>query len=265
MAAADVFLWAATALYGVAGALYTLFLVGVPARAAGAARATLALAFVAHMATIGARGVVGSHPVSTAGDATGFLAWIMVGAFLAAEWRRRLDAVGAFVAPVALVLVLVAYRSARGDAGGITGLGVLGRVHIVLAVVGASAFTLAAGLAVFYLLEERQLKRKHVGKLVKRGAALDTLDRYANRAVLVGFPVFSVAMVTGAIWQSRRAGGLRLEYPIAILAWGAFAALLVARYTAGWRGRRAAVLTLLGFGATLAVLGLYMARRMAEG
>jgi ABC-type uncharacterized transport system permease subunit len=39
----------------------------------------------------------------------------------------------------------------------------------------------------------------------------------------------------------------------------------VARHTAGWRGRKAARLTLVGFGATLVVLGIYVFRRVAEG
>jgi ABC-type uncharacterized transport system permease subunit len=264
VAAHIVLFWVAAGLYAVAGALYTVFIVGGPARLGGAARLTLGVAALAHMSEIGARGVAGMHPVGSAGDAVGFLAWIMVLGYLAAAWRKRIDAVGAFVAPAALILMLAAYLSP--DAGSSTeGLGVLGRVHIGLAALGVSAFGLAAGIAVFYLLEDRQLKHKKMGHLVKRGAALETLDRMAHRAVQVGFPVFTVAMVAGALWQARRSGSIRPEYPVALIAWGSFAALLVARHTAGWRGRKAARLTLVGFGATLVVLGIYVFRRVAEG
>jgi ABC-type uncharacterized transport system permease subunit len=254
---------AAAFLYGLAAVAYMAFLLGAPARTVTVARALMGLAFLGHMAEIGARGVSGMHPVSSTGDAVGFLAWIMVAAFLIAEWQKRLDAVGAFVAPAALVLLIAGYLSP--DESSTAGLGVLGRVHIGLAIVGVSAFALASGLATFYLLNDHQLKRRKVGNLVKRGAALETLDRLAYRFVLVGFPVFSAAMVTGAIWSSKRGGVMKPEYPFALLAWTAFAALLAMRHTLGWRGRRAAWLTITGFAAAVVVLGLYLARQLAEG
>lgn len=264
MTAAHALFWAAAALYAASGTLFVGFLLGLPQGVTRAARSTLVAAFSVHMLEIGARGIAGLHPVSSVNEALGFLAWLTAGAFLVALHKRRLDAVGAFVAPVALVLLVI------GRAGGIAGastagLGVLGRVHISLATVGVSIFALATGLAVFYLLEERQLKQKRVGKVVRRGVALETLDTLAHRLVQVGFPIFTVAMVTGAIWVSRRAGGLRPEYPIAMVAWTAFAALLVARTTSGWRGRRAALLTILGFSASVVVLGIYLARRALGG
>jgi ABC-type uncharacterized transport system permease subunit len=265
LSAAVAFLWLAAALYAAAGVLYMAFLVGAPAGTSRAARALLVAAFCAHIGVLGAHGVAGIHPVSSVGESIGFLAWIMVGGFLAAQWRRPLDAVGAFVSPVALVLLLIAYLSPEGGDHSTEGMGVLGRVHIGLASVGVSIFALATGLAFFYLVQERQLKRHKVGKVVKRGTALDTLDKLEYRLVQIGFPIFSIAMVAGAIWYARRQGGMRIEYPIALLAWGSFAALLIARHTAGWRGRRAALLTIVGFAGTVIVLGIYLARRVAEG
>ena len=83
-------------------------------------------------------------------------------------------------------------------------MGTLGRTHIFLATVGVAVFTLAAVLAVMYLIEDRQLKRKRFGELIDRGAAsLETLDRLAARCVSFGFPIFTVALVTGALWIAR--------------------------------------------------------------
>jgi ABC-type uncharacterized transport system permease subunit len=258
---AAVLFWATIALYGLAGVLYLGFLFGwkMPL----VARAALTLGFLLHMLEIGARGVTGQHPVTSVGDAVGFLAWIMVGAFLLAQLRWGLEAVGTFVAPAAIVLLMAAYLSPK-DVAPLPGLGVLGRVHISLALVGVSLFALATALAVFYLVEERQLKNKQLGGVVRRGVALETLDSLAHRCVQVGFPIFSVAVVTGALWSARREGGLaRPEYAISMAAWGAFAGLLVARVTAGWRGRRAALVTIVGFVATLMVLGIYLFRHAA--
>jgi len=56
----------------------------------------------------------------------------------------------------------------------------------------------------------------------------------------------------------------RLGDPLAAVTWLAYAALLIARSVYGWRGRRAAILTLQGFASALAVLLIYLVRRMVE-
>jgi ABC-type uncharacterized transport system permease subunit len=81
--------------------------------------------------------------------------------------------------------------------------------------------------------------------------------------IWVGFPIFTIALVLGAIWVSKLGESLdRLEYPLAGVTWIAYATLLVMRQVYGWRGRRAAKLTLVGFAAALAVLAIYLVRRM---
>jgi ABC-type uncharacterized transport system permease subunit len=252
--------WIAAGLYALAGFAYMGFLVGAPPFVSRVARLAMLAAFLSHMSEIGARGVAGLHPVSSLSEAIGFLAFIMVGSFLIAQLKRRLDAVGAFVAPAALILLMVAYLSPERGTGSTAELGVLGRVHIGLAVVGVSIFALATGLAIFYLVQQRELKNHKIGRAVKRGAALETLDHLMYRSVQVGFPIFTVAMVSGALWTAQRSEHLRVEYPIAAIAWAAFAAVLIARQTVGWRGRKSAVLTLVGFGAAAVVLAIYVAR-----
>jgi ABC-type uncharacterized transport system permease subunit len=87
----------------------------------------------------------------------------------------------------------------------------------------------------------------------------------SHRLIWVGFPIFTIALVLGAIWTSKLGESLaRLEYPLAGVTWVAYATLLVARQVYGWRGRRAAKLTLEGFAAALAVLLIYLIRRMVE-
>src|SRR5204863_480357 len=81
----------------------------------------------------------------------------------------------------------------------------------------------------------------------------------AARCVSIGFPIFTVALVTGAIVVARmglvQKGVMRPEYVAAIASWVAFGVLLVAR-VGGWQGRRAAWLTVSGFaGVLLVVLG----------
>ena len=65
------------------------------------------------------------------------------------------------------------------------------------------------------------------------------------------------------VWVSKLGMSLdRLEYPLAAVTWASYALLLVMRQVYGWRGRRAAKLTVTGFIAALAVLAIYLVRRL---
>jgi ABC-type uncharacterized transport system permease subunit len=258
-----IFFVAAVSLWGLTGIAYLAFLAGQGERTAVWARRLAVLAVVASTLEVSARGVAGLHPASSVRETIGFATWLLGVIFLLAQRRQKLDAVGAVVAPAAVIGLLAARLSPDVETG-TDGLGILGRVHISLAGIGLAMFALASASAILYLLEERQLKKKRLSAFVRKGAALETLDRVAHRCVQIGFPIFTVAMVTGAVWGTRVAAGYRPEYGIAVVAWISFAAILVARMTAGWRGRRAAFLTIVGFLAALAVLGVYLVRAASE-
>ena len=254
-------------LYFLACILYLSFLVTPYDRVAVAARIVLLLGLTAHTIDIGVRCVHGIHPVATTQDAISFSAWLLVGAYLLISIRYKSVVVGAFVAPVALVGMVVARLAVTGPGAATPpGLSALGRVHITLAMVGVALFTLAAGVAALYLVSESQIRAKKIGVLQQRGLPLATLDALGHRFITLGFPVFTIALVTGALWvvQLHLPGGaLRPEYVISMIAWLAFAGLLVARVAAGWQGRRAAWVTLAGFSGALVVLGIYLLRAVA--
>jgi len=221
------------------------------------------LAFVAHGVDIGWRGTQHVHPAQSVREAVGLLAWIITGGYLLANLRWRLTLGGAVVMPVSLVMLLVARLSPEGDAP--RDLSTLGRVHISLATLGVAVFALASALSAIYIVEDRALKAKRMASLAfeDKGAPLDGLDRLSHRLVWVGFPIFTIALVLGAVWVASIGESFdRLEYAFAGVTWLAFATLLMARQLYGWRGRKAARLTLTGFAAAVAVLVIYLLRRM---
>jgi ABC-type uncharacterized transport system permease subunit len=248
--------------YALASALFLGYLLTTHVSAARAARAALAVGVAAQLGDIGRRCFAGQNPLSSTPEAVGFVAFLIASGFLLASVRYRLTTAGAFAVPAALTLLVLA-RVVPAEPGA-PRMGALGLTHVFLATLGVAVFAFAAVLAVLYLREERRLKQKRFDR-AGREAPLTTLDRLALRCVSVGFPIFTVALVTGAVWIARL-GGLsasearRPEYLIAVAAWLAFGVLLVARLGAGWRGRRAAWLTLGGFGGTLMVLLLYVLR-----
>ncbi len=249
--------------YAAAAALYLGVHIGLGARAAKAARVALAAGFALQAIDIGMRCLRGAHPASSISEAAAFIAWLVAGGFFIASIRYRLDAAGAFAVPVALVPLLLARVVPSGTVSASEGS--LGTAHIFLATLGVATFALAAVLAIVYLLQERRLKRKQFDRFDQATTPLFTLDRLAGRCVSFGFAVFTLAILTGALWVARlgllrNGGAVRPEYILAIASWVAFGVLVVARVGGGWQGRRAAWLTLGGFSGTALVVVAYFLR-----
>jgi ABC-type uncharacterized transport system permease subunit len=256
--------WVAAIAYAAATALL-LAVLGGHQRWRKVALAVVVLAFVAHGVDIGWRGTEHVHPAQSVREAMGLVAWILTGGYLLANVRWRLTLGGVVVMPLSLVLLVLARLTPAGvEAEDLTA---LGRVHISLATIGVGVFALASALSAIYLVEERALKRKRFDTAAFRdkGAPLEALDRLANRLVWIGFPIFTVAIVLGAVWAARLGESFdRIEDALSAITWIAFAALLVMRQIYGWRGRRAARLTLAGFAAAIAVLVIYLVRRTLQ-
>jgi len=249
--------------YGLASVLYLGYLVGLRDKAG---RVALTLAVLLHFGDIGARCLHGQNPISSTPEAMSFIAFLTAAGYVLGSFRYGLASAGAFAAPAALVLLLLA-RVVPAEAG-MPVMGTLGYTHVFLATLGVAIFFIAAVLAVLYLFEDRQLRRKEFARVTSRGTPLDTLDRLAARCVSIGFPIFTVAIVTGSMWIARLGvlrDGVRFrpEYLLAVVTWLAFAVLIMARIGGGWRGRRAAWLTLGGFGGTVLVLVVYFLRHAA--
>lgn len=252
--------------YTVASALYLAYHLGQKEPIARAARLILVAGWLVHLLDITARCLVGQHPAASTPEAAAFIAWMIAGGYGLASFRYKLHAAGAFAAPAALTLVLLArVLPASPDT---PRMGPLGLWHIFLSTVGVATFALAAVLELVYLVQDRRLRRKEFQLLRAGTAPLDTLDRLAARCVSVGFPVFTLAIITGALWVARlgvlhTGGAVRPEYVLAVASWIAFGLLLIARAGAGWQGRRAAWLTVGGFAGVLLVVAGYFLRSIA--
>ncbi|MDH5676323.1 MAG: cytochrome c biogenesis protein [Myxococcales bacterium] len=184
-------------------------------------------------------------------------------AFLLSMRRARLSVLGAFITPIALVLFLSA--GLRGSVPPVPE-GVrsaLLPVHIAVNVLGIVAFALAFATAVAYVIQEKLLRSKQVVGTFQRLPSLDVLDSFGLKLVTIGFPLFTLGMVSGSFWAVKLGGDpthLTTGQGFAVLAWVFFAGVLLSRAAAGWRGRRAAIGTMLGFLCSLAALGGYLLR-----
>jgi ABC-type uncharacterized transport system permease subunit len=227
----------------------------------------LAAAAAAHLGTVlGAGLVVHTCPVNSvpffASIATVFAAAL----YLLTRRRLRINAVGLILAPVGLTLALaIVLWGAPGRTAPLPPSFIA--LHVFAILCGAALFLLACAAAVLYLVQERKLKRK-TAVLSGGMPALDTLDRTVHRALLAGFPLLTLGVVTGTIHALELHEGSAVAWVRTLFgyaAWLVFGAVLLLRVVAGWRGRRAAYGTLAGFACALVVLLIYVLRPLLYG
>jgi ABC-type uncharacterized transport system permease subunit len=231
-------------------------------RAGRIAPRVLALAAALHTAYVCLASILANVcPVKSIHFVASIAALLATGFYLVMRRRWNIDALGAFVAPVALTFVLGSRFVGTADEG-IGGGGLLA-LHVTVNVLGDALFLLASGTAVLYLVEERRLKQKRAASLFGRLPPLDALDRAEHRLLLTGFPLLTLGIITGTAWANRIETGSPAEMARALFAyatWILFAAVLVLRALLGWRGRRAAYGTIAGFLFAVAVLVVYLVR-----
>jgi ABC-type uncharacterized transport system permease subunit len=187
---------ATLAFYAVACVLYLAHLVSPSKGIARGALVALVVAFASHAVDIGWLCTHGLHPLVNAREALSFASWLICGAYLLASFRFDVPVVGALVVPGTMVLDVAARLTPSHESVNAT-TPLLGVVHITLASAGVALFAVAAGGAVVYLIAERNLKRHKPGRLAKAGPSLATLDKLNQRCISLGFPVFTLALVTG--------------------------------------------------------------------
>jgi ABC-type transport system involved in cytochrome c biogenesis permease subunit len=243
----------AAALYALAAGAYIVFF-SRPRhrRAATVGFWVLAAAFVVHAAAIG----IGC---SEYGGAEFFglrgglvlLVWLLTGAYLFLQRYYKLPTIGAFVTPLALV-VLLPTLFGTPDRPGIAPETVRHpsvTLHILSAIGGVALFAIAFGVAIMYLLQEREVKGKHFGALFSRLPSLDALDQMIQRLVRAGFVVYTIALVAGTVtattvWNSAWSWDPQQVVSLAI--WTLYGAMVQLRHS-GWHGRRYALMTMVGF------------------
>ncbi|MGW0808454.1 c-type cytochrome biogenesis protein CcsB [Nonomuraea sp. NPDC002799] len=221
---------------------------GVPSRgAAKAGMVALALAWLgwaANLTAIVTRGLAADRwPWGNMYEFVVAICFAAVTAFLGTQLRYNVRFLGAFVtvtAALGLGLATKVFYTAAGPV--VPALNSYWiAIHVTAAIIASGLLTLAGVSGVLYLVR---------GNGISRLPARADLERVAHRAIVLAFPLWTFAVIAGALWADRAWGrywGWDPKEVWSFITWVAYAAYLHARVTAGWRGRAATIVQLLAF------------------
>ncbi|MBW1720863.1 MAG: c-type cytochrome biogenesis protein CcsB [Deltaproteobacteria bacterium] len=194
---------------------------------------------------------LGAAPVLTLKSSLVFFAWAVIGACLLFQLRFKLMVLSSFATPLAACLLIVSSALPGGEAIVKPMYKSLWlTIHVGTIFMGNGIFALTFLAAIMYLIQERQIKKKQFGGFFNRLPSLATLDAVNHYTLIYGFPLLTVGMVTGAIYAQYALGSYWRWDPKEIwslITWLFYATLLHERLAVGWRGRRAAILSIAAF------------------
>jgi len=186
---------------------------------------------------------------ASAYESLAIVVWFVIVGYLVIEYFLNLKTLGMFITPLACIFLIKAWNYYHPPGPRIEILqGSFIDAHFMSMFVASAALTIAAGAAVLYLLQEWHFKRRKSNSFLGRLPSLQVLDDVECKSVIVGFLFLTTTLVTGAIRAYQVWGTFFDAIVIAtFLTWVIYAFYLLLRVAAGWRGKRSAVLALVGF------------------
>ncbi|MDL4821259.1 c-type cytochrome biogenesis protein CcsB [Actinomadura opuntiae] len=186
------------------------------------------------------------------------LSFAAVTAFMVVALRYNARFLGAFVMAAVVIALGVdniwLYDSAGPVSPALNSYWIA--IHVTAAIIATGSFTVAGAATILYLLKTRAeggAAGAGTGVLSRIPSAED-LDRLSMRVTMFAFPIWTAAIIMGAIWADQAWGrywGWDPKEVWSFVTWIVYAAYLHARATAGWKGRKAAILSLVGFACLL--------------
>ena len=252
------------ALYAAAGLIYCLHFARRDPAVGRAATTVLLLAAVAHTFVIGMQTMEVRHvPFANPSRFVSTFVWLLTLSYLYVELTTDERAMGIFIIPIAVALQTIpAIYPGVENADPVLDSAWFW-VHVSSLLFAYASFALAAMLGLTYMLQFKEIKKKHLGYLYTRLPSLQILDAMNSRAVAIGWLFLTIGVVVGVVWTAQASAlapddpnlrAMSLNDPkifIAVLTWAIYSFAVFARRTLGWTGRRAAWLSALGFAIVL--------------
>jgi len=245
------YLWLAMAFYAASVAL-TITRLKAKAGGAGLQRlnqAVMICGFALHTVFMFLRGRAdGRCPLTNLFETQAFIAWAAVLFYLLIGSSYRVSFLGAFTAPLVLVICLAALL-AHIDvprAGQISASPWV-EFHAAIAILAYGAFALGFVTGAMYLFQERQLKKRQLSASFLLLPSIEQLDVITFRLIVLGFGMLTVGMIGGIISYQIVGHWTRPKIIWAVSVWLVYAGVLAARLIWSLRGRKIAVVSMVSF------------------
>src|SRR5512139_366579 len=198
----------------------------------------------------------GYVPLSNMYESLIFFSWTIVLIYLILELKYQQKVIGVFVTPFAFLAIALTSIVPGIDAKITPLMPALQSnwltIHVTTCFFGYAAFAVSFGVSILYLIRDREGSPKEEGS--KWLPSTLVLDEINYKSIVIGFPMLSLGIITGAAWANYAWGSYWSWDPKetwSLITWFVYAAFLHARFTRDWRGRKAAILSIIGFVAVL--------------
>jgi len=198
----------------------------------------------------------GYVPLSNMYESLIFFSWTIVLIYLILEFKYRQKIIGVFVTPFAFLAIALTSIIPGIDAKITPLVPALQSnwltIHVTTCFFGYASFAVSFGISILYLIRDRkEVQKKKASKWLPSTPILDEIN---YKSIVIGFPMLTLGIVTGAAWANYAWGSYWTWDPKetwSLITWFIYAAFLHARFTRDWRGRKAAILSIVGFTAVL--------------
>ncbi|CAH2029903.1 c-type cytochrome biogenesis protein CcsB [Trichlorobacter ammonificans] len=201
---------------------------------------------------------LGHAPLSNLYESVVFFAWSIVLIFGLIDAKYKYRVIGAFVMPFALLAMAWGQLYLPTDINPLMPALQSNWLlyHVLTCFLGYAGFAVACGVSIMYLIKVRSEEKgtAAAGSIVSQFPPTKVLDELNYKAIMIGFPLLTLGIITGAAWANYAWGTYWSWDPKetwSLIVWFIYAAFLHARFTKGWVGKRAAWLSIIGFLATL--------------
>jgi cytochrome c-type biogenesis protein CcsB len=196
---------------------------------------------------------IGHAPFSNLYESLIFFAWTLMLLYIIVEWRTRNRTFGTFVTPLAFLAMAYASFSSNISSHIQPLIPALKSnwliTHVITCFFGYAAFGLSFGLSIMYLLKrlDASEKKNIFLKLIPSQGILDDLN---YQMIVIGFLMLTLGIITGAVWAHSAWGSYWSWDPKetwSLITWLIYAAVIHSRMVKGWKGKRIAILSMVGF------------------
>jgi cytochrome c-type biogenesis protein CcsB len=194
----------------------------------------------------------GYVPLSNMYESLIFFSWTIALVYLILEFKYQQKIIGVFVTPFAFLAIALTSIIPGVDTKITPLVPALQSnwlaIHVITCFLGYASFAVSFGISILYLIRDK--KEGQDERVLKWLPSTPVLDEINYKSIVIGFPMLTLGIITGAAWANYAWGSYWSWDPKetwSLITWFIYAAFLHARFTRDWRGRKAAILSIVGF------------------